>query len=129
MNDNAKAWAEALRSGEYQQGRHALTVVDTTGCRDERDCCLGVACKLAVNAGVIEPAEEVGGQLVYNDSGRAESGILPEPVRAWLGLMTRDSTFVGESGLDDQLSSLNDGGASFERIATIIESEPEGLFE
>ena len=41
-----KKWVDALRSGEYAQGRSSL--------RDHDEyCCLGVLCELAVKEGVI----------------------------------------------------------------------------
>ena len=39
MNDNAKKWVKALRSGDYKQGHGRLRTDDTF-------CCLGVACDL-----------------------------------------------------------------------------------
>lgn len=39
LNENAKKWVQALRSGEYKQGKDAL--------RDnDKFCCLGVACEV-----------------------------------------------------------------------------------
>lgn len=127
MNDNAKSWVAALRSGKYKQGTGWLTEVTPDG---EYDCCLGVACKLAVEAGVIEPplgASHDRG-VYYSDGGAAESAILPGAVREWLGLRTTDSSFLKDDERD-QLTALNDAGVPFARIADIIESEPEELFE
>jgi hypothetical protein len=129
MNDNVKAWVEALRSGEYKQGMGCLTTVADDG--SEYNCCLGVACKLAVEAGVIKAPKgnrAYDGGVYYRDGDDVQSAILPDAVRAWLGLATTDSTFYREDGTQEKLTSLNDGGTSFERIATIIESNPEGLF-
>lgn len=39
MNPNAKAWADALESGNYEQGTDWLE-------KDGKLCCLGVACRL-----------------------------------------------------------------------------------
>ena len=53
MNQEIKArWIAALKSGEYIQGTKVLRSVDN------RFCCLGVLCELAVKEGVI-PASEV----------------------------------------------------------------------
>lgn len=126
MNDNAKNWVKALRSGEYTQGRSVLTRVHSDG--SEAHCCLGVACVLAVEAGVISAsAKRAERNLVcYGDD--FKTAVLPEAVRSWLGLTLNDSTFIRD-GREDQLTALNDAGVSFEDIAKIIESEPEGLFE
>lgn len=128
MNDNAKALVAALRSGDYTQGRGYLTRIDSDGL--EQDCCLGVACKLAVEAGVIEPGvvDPRNGARRYRDGGQWQTAVLPERVREWLGFSSKESEFCRSSGYSEQLSALNDDGMSFERIAAIIESEPEGLF-
>lgn len=112
MNANAKLWVEALRSGEFKQCQFHLTT-------PEGDCCLGVACKLAIRAG-INLKVEVGEEFNSYDGA---SQILPERVREWLGLTGRDSGYLGT-----QLSGENDRGKTFLEIADIIESEPEGLF-
>lgn len=133
MNDNAKALVAALRSGRYTQGKGRLTSITPEG--DHRDCCLGVACKLAVEAGVIEAGTQdrfgLGewGEIKYDKGdGSHENAILPEPVRAWLGFRDAGGSFNDE-GEGRALSGLNDEGVSFDKIADLIESEPKGLFE
>jgi len=60
MNPEVKAqWIEALESGEYTQGRGALTKVGPDGSRSH--CCLGVLTDLAVKAG---KCEETGRDLL-----------------------------------------------------------------
>jgi len=122
MNDNAKKWVAALRSGEYEQGFGVLTDLHSTSLvRRFRHCCLGVACELALEAGVPLEVEDANGVRYYDDN----VTFLPSSVQAWLGLCTVNGTF-GESL--NSLSSCNDHGRSFEAIADIIEYEPEGLF-
>ena len=41
MNEYAKKWVEALRSGEFKQGKYQLKTFDEEG--NTRYCCLGVA--------------------------------------------------------------------------------------
>lgn len=41
----AMKWVEALRSGEYEQGRGRLRVTDNAG---DSFCCLGVACEIGL---------------------------------------------------------------------------------
>lgn len=48
--DNIRAWAEALESGEFPQGRNVLRQDAPDGSLEY--CCLGVAVELAVRAGV-----------------------------------------------------------------------------
>lgn len=116
MNNNRKLWIDALRSGLYQQ---------TVGHLNQGDnyCCLGVACEVY--------QQEVGDLTIVRsaiDGIRSYDGdpkLLPEKVRKWLGLTANDGAY--EEG---SLVSLNDSrGYSFEDIADLIETDPEGLFE
>lgn len=115
LNDNAKKWVAALRSGEYEQGTNALN-------KNGKMCCLGVACEIAIKYGV---SLKIG---YYCDANiktyDGETGILPSSVRDWLGLYARD----GESQHAGKLTIFNDSGKTFSEIADIIESEPKGLF-
>jgi hypothetical protein len=108
---NVEKWVEALRSGKYQQGKGAL-------CRDGKFCCLGVACEVL---GISKRTPECRPTVYYE----GESTALPKKVAAMLGLRTCTGDFGREGGLID----LNDDvGASFNDIANVIESRPEGLF-
>ena len=116
MNENAKTWVAALRSGKYEQGIGFLRRHNNTY------CCLGVACDLH--------AKQCGTEWVEDDhedafccGGEAEAP--PEEIRLWLGLRSS----IGMYGCFS-LTCLNDeGGNNFRDIADLIESEPEGLFE
>jgi len=112
MNDNAKAWIAALRSGKYKQGTGAL-------CDDGRFCCLGVACDLAVKAGVDLSIGKRGSNTTFDE----KFGMLPRKVQCWLGLASDNGSMIG-----DTLVSMNDIGSTFSEIADLIESEPAGLF-
>ena len=117
-------WVEALRSGEYSQGKSKLRRKES----DEKDsfCCLGVLCELAVKKGIIPPAlEEMNGVFTYDE----HDTLLPDRVVAWAGLKSDSGGFYREIKGKDSLVALNDGGKKFKTIANIIESEPEGLFE
>ena len=115
----AKKWVEALRSGEYEQGRRALRSGDS------KYCCLGVLCKIV--------EKEVDGRWlpVYNENG--DYGF-STPENTWAGMPGSDvDTFVNGKGGDDyiynyayngretDLASLNDDGVTFDEIATLIE--------
>lgn len=129
MNDNARKWVEALRSGEYAQTR-AGALRDSTGY-----CCLGVACDLYAKEH--DDLKEIpfnslfpGGYYSYafvDSDGFQHVAFLPEVVRQWLGLRTASGKFFYD-GVKD-LAPMNDDGADFNEIANIIESEPKGLFE
>ena len=124
MNSNARAWIEALRSGKYRQGRGYLAA------RKANDsiwhCCLGVACELAVEAGVIKrPRINALGQRVYDGSKQ----LLPLSVRDWLGLVNGAGAFITPAGRRHDLVEMNDAGKDFYQIADLIEQEPSGLFK
>lgn len=144
MNNNAKLWVDTLRSGKYKQTDNTLTKLDEDG-NVEACCCLGVACELAVQAGVdiTRLTTHPGGgdgeediiryEAAYQWDNGTQDAVLPEPVREWLGLKTFGGEYVmHDEEFDDEISTSlaeqNDNGATFEEIAQIIESEPEGLF-
>jgi hypothetical protein len=116
LNENAKKFVAALRSGEYKQGTKYLTSVRPEG---EFDCCLGVACKLYIKDGGLLPTSRYENYVTY----AGKPAWLPKPVREWLGFGSDDGNYKGSS-----LTSDNDTGKSFIEIADIIESEPKGLF-
>lgn len=122
MNDNAKKWVATLRSDKYKQAKAYLR----TG--DDRFCCLGVACDLAVDAGVLEEGKRLANFYRYSDGDKVRMGVLPDSVQQWLGLATNDGEYLSE-GKKSQLVAVNDAGASFDEIANIIDSEPDGLFK
>jgi hypothetical protein len=135
MNDNAKTWVEALRSGDYTQGTNYLTYYDRDGANEvERNCCLGVACQLYIKDGN-KLAAKKGSDGIVSYGRDHERSVLPFDVAKWLGLSDRYSSFATDNAVDDafgdessQLTELNDNGKSFEEIADVIESEPRGLF-
>jgi hypothetical protein len=114
LNDVATKWVKALRSGEYKQGKGQLC--ETHPQEGNQHCCLGVLADLAVKAGVLS-------EFRY-------SFYLDETTQKWCGLADSAGSFKSESEEEKvtSLSWLNDRGKTFEQIADIIESEPEGLF-
>lgn len=120
MNPEIKGkWLEALRSGRYQQGTRMLRYRPSKNVETEEYCCLGVLCDLAVAAEVIPAPEELGlNGVTYAYGPDGDVSLLPEPVMLWAGLETRLGSRRGMS-----LASLNDNGASFAKIAVVIEEE------
>jgi hypothetical protein len=134
MNENAKAWIAALRSGEYEQGKKALHVLEGDGVGY---CCLGVACDLAVKAGVPLTRETELSEVIHQEievfvteNGVRAVAYLPPPVRKWLGVRTDGGNYDAHPSTHGftSLATKNDDGATFGEIADIIESEPKGLF-
>lgn len=127
MNENAKKWVEALRSGQYAQTTSTLRdgSGDWVGY-----CCLGVACDLSglgqweLIRGAWHYVIDKGGTVT-----ECHDTALPESVRAWLGLVDCEGTFRRD-GVSFSLASRNDRGATFAALADIIASaDTEGLFD
>jgi hypothetical protein len=131
VNPDIKArWLAALRSGQYQQGQKYLKVND-------RFCCLGVLCDLAVEDGVAEwgpsgycHSEATARTDLDYDLVNNSNTSLPPAVQAWAGLDQADP-IVTEVSSDDfyrfgrfNLSELNDDeGWDFFQIADVIERQ------
>ena len=116
--DIKKAWVAALRSGEYEQGKNYLHT------SDDKFCCLGVLCDLAVKAGKVEmtPPHSTPAPVAYRYN--RSFAMPPSVVQEWAGLEDADP-YVDWSGGEGNytLSSLNDLGTSFSDIADLIEKQ------
>lgn len=108
-----KEWAENLRSGDYKQGQSYLH-------NDNRFCCLGVLCDMAVKAGVVKTGM-LDGIDSYGEEDRVQH--LPDEVIQWAGLKGCSPlvTYDPEEP-DRELTVINDNGATFKDIADMIEA-------
>lgn len=125
-----KKWLEALRSGEYKQGKRTLRRIEADG--GYSYCCLGVLCDLAVKEGVIEPPKVAGTRTEYgnfeaNLSEWGSTGALPSKVVEW-AFTKKEVKRHGKVELTDPrpgnvyLSAWNDQrDADFPTIADLIE--------
>ena len=108
-------WTEALRSGKYKQLVGRLS----WGTAPEQEfCCLGVLCDLHS----AETGEQWDGDAMY----LLQNMGLPQEVLEWAGLPPNSNAVEVDLKVDSgttTLAGLNDGGASFETIADIIEEE------
>ena len=130
MNQEIKAqWVQALRSGEYEQGKSALHIISGDG--KHTYCCLGVLCELAVKAGVAEvistersfiPGDSLvryGSRVdIEKSSNWSQIAILPDSVMRWAGLRDEHG-WTQPNG--DSLAGLNDAGVGFDVIGDLIE--------
>ncbi len=121
MNPEVKAkWLQALRSGDYLQGKQVLRQGNTF-------CCLGVLCDLyAKEQNKPWDTPHPDGVYPYDGAG----ALPPNEVMIWAGLPIGDPAasgndpFVSADGeVENSLASLNDKGVSFAKIADIIEDQ------
>lgn len=94
-------WVEALESGQYQQGRHALR-------REDMFCCLGVACDVAITNGLKINAYELESGPEWNYDGNLDS--LPRSVREWYGLDESNPELEFPDGSTADCIYANDSG-------------------
>ena len=110
-------WADALESGEYEQGTEYL-------CRDGRYCCLGVACEVFEEEAGLSRTVGAAKIVAWNGSQKA----VPKDLGSLLGL----SGLLGERLIFDpscrSLAGLNDEGTPFKVIARLLREEPENWF-
>lgn len=120
-----RLWLEALRSGEYRQGREVLCTPDG------EYCCYGVATELAVRAGV----SEWGGLTSFSPHQAHHSSMPGEKVRKWMFplaatfgwpvfpfLDREDEPVPGQEGnLGTSAAHLNDHGLTLSQIADLID--------
>ncbi len=104
-----KDWADALRSGKYEQGEGNLITVDG------EYCCLGVLCDI-VDPKVFE-LNEYGDPIHFVDG--FGTAIIPDFVQYSVGW---DIDNIG-------LAELNDGGFNFNEIADVIDYLASGWSE
>jgi len=152
MKRAAKQAIEALRSGAYTQCTDFLTL--KTKEQGECDCCLGVISKICPKSPAASWAKIPQGEVL--EYGRDKnSTTLTEVAQAWVGFRTDTGTFsyadlrdknpllakqidmvLSNNGMRHperrkmlSLAELNDFKVPFMDIASVIESEPEGLFK
>lgn len=142
MNPEVKTeWLEALRSGEYKQGRGQLCRKTDSG---TELCCLGVLSEIATKHGIVnrvytnEMASAGRGSTISyatpDGSALNESAYLPNVVVQWAGLedinpkvgvpiKSATNPAVVGTLISSTLASQNDEGATFLEIAELIEHQ------
>jgi len=106
-----KLWIEALRSGQYKQGDGQL--------RDDDDkfCCLGVLCNLHAQAHPWDARQEHDPTSYLSEDSFPSATVL-----RWAGL-TMNNPSIQYKNEETDLATVNDNGASFKRIARLIEAQ------
>lgn len=111
-------WIGALEAGQFEQCTEYLQVGD-------RYCCLGLACALfSQELGLASHDSDLLGCRYYDE----EKSELPEKVQRHLGLRSPIGRARDRTAHED-LSTLNDMGASFAEIARLLRSHPDQYFE
>jgi hypothetical protein len=128
MNPEIKQlWIDALRSGQYKQGRGKLKTETDGVCYY---CCLGVLCELYQKE---HPQTEIYEEKIYKEEPNKKicyfggsCSYLPQEVANWAELTSRDPSLKGMNGLGVSCSSSasdwNDlAGVAFSAIADMVE--------
>jgi hypothetical protein len=83
-------WADELINGDWQQGNGKLRV-------DDKYCCLGVACEVAIANGCVMPVgeyttedEDDGGPIIYGYGVVEQAYYLPREAMEWYGFDQND---------------------------------------
>lgn len=134
--DVKKRWINALRSGEYTKGRHALRQGSKVGVADGQQyfCCLGVLCDLAVKDKVVEwqwlPLYSTVSGAWYAVGTYKERSVPPTEVYEWAGIKGPIKLRTSVDGscvigpYDYSAVSLNDEWQrSFKDLANLIEEQ------
>lgn len=116
--DIAEKWIKALRSGDFAQGTRRLS-------SDNKFCCLGVLCVLAVNEQIIPqpktfPLTSISSRDCYGEE--ASWDYLPKKVKDWAGLKSDRGIFDTLDEQEIDLTVQNDTGVSFSAITDLIEA-------
>lgn len=111
--ENVRKLVTALRSGRYTQGRDALEI-------GGKNCCLGVACRVATEHGLPVRVVVRGEGLAVRFDGA--DAFLPDSVIAWYGfsngnpMLIADGTPTSASLVNDKLEfNFNQIADAFER--------------
>lgn len=120
MNPTVKdKWLEALRSGEYEQGRDALYM-------QGKHCCLGVLCDVyakETGEGSFAPPHIDSNPWTFECAVDGDDSSLPAEVLHWSGLSDSSGGRVKIGEKFDWLTGHNDSGIPFAQLADAIEAQ------
>jgi hypothetical protein len=138
LGEKQLVWIEALKSGNYEQGKECLCSVNDDS---KNYCCLGVGCEIL---GYESQIVERGGRFVLSFHDEYE---ISEKFATEIGLWTADGrpvfadfqqadnfkVQVQQLGIKDysqlSLAAFNDGDMSFANIAKLLEEFPRIFFK
>ena len=114
MNQEIKRrWVEALRSGEYKQGREALK------CQGQF-CCLGVLCDLHAKETNTKWVDHINKD--FSSDYLDQDSVLPIQVMDWAGTQGSDPVITTRESISRCITHYNDGERyDFIQLADLIE--------
>ena len=113
-------WIDALKSGEYQQGRERLKT------KDGKYCCLGVLCDIySKETGEGEWVKNKYGGFAFEIEEKNSKWELPRKVYQWAELDGDNPIFSSPDNKfgTSSLAEVNDAGVPFDKIAFIIQEK------
>lgn len=137
IKQRRKEWIKRLRNPRIRQTKGKLERVKKTSKYRVGQCCLGVACNVAIGMGIkLDKTERPDGAIYFGPVNEGSAELLPLDICDFYGI-PRDGSFRVnkriqrltrgrlENGNIVTLTVLNDDGYRFSTIAAIIEAEPE----
>lgn len=124
--ENAWFWHKALKSDKYKQGRDVLRN------SDDKFCCLGVLCDVAINNGVkvewlINPGQNAKiKSLKYATCPQIDSTAPIDEVYEWLGIKPSSHTIIHNLSMINFMGMNDKDGFDFDQIADELEKEIKG---
>ena len=125
--ERVRLWVDALRSGEFKQGKFFLERIMSDGSHEF--CCLGVACRVAMAHGLELGIAEIPSKafsytvLAFKGEQGISDACLPSIVAWWFGLSSNEPVVFHDDGTTDALITLNDDKEwDFNQIADILEA-------
>lgn len=113
--DIKKRWVEALRSGQYKQGKGCLN-------NGKAYCCLGVLCEILRDEVGLEWIKGSQGNYHARTGNSMNGSYLPDPIMEFAELEDLNPPVIfGDKPL--ALAYLNDNVLDFREIADLIESQ------
>lgn len=94
--ERVKLLVDALRSGDYTQTQHTLEINLLDG--NKLNCCLGVACRVAIQNGLELKTTERATQTYFGDLENGSDTLLPLDVVAWYGFEDTDPDLTVDDG-------------------------------
>ena len=126
--DIGTKWMEELQSGRYQKGKGALHRIegDEVDLGKDKLCCLGVLCRMGIEAGVsmvVTRSPKPHARVIYGES----SEFLPDEIRKWAGMKTSVGLTGRTSDAAKDLTRVNDRSETFGPVVETIREHMDVL--